>query len=72
MLRMDKVFVIRHKVLVERRSIRAVAREMGVSRNTVARYLEISAPVRKEAAPRNRPVTDIIGPRIDELLRQWA
>jgi hypothetical protein len=51
MLRMDKVFVIRHKVLVEHRSIRSVAREMGVIRNTVAKYLEISAPVRKETAP---------------------
>jgi len=32
MLRMDKVYVIRHKVLVERRSSRSVAREMGISR----------------------------------------
>jgi len=72
MLRMDKVYVIRHKVLVEHRSIRSVAREMGVSRNTAAKYLEISAPVRKETTSRNRPVTDKIGPRIDEILSQWA
>ena len=32
---MDQVHVIRHKVLVEGLSARRVAREMGVSRNTV-------------------------------------
>jgi len=69
---MDKVFVIRHKVLVEHRSIRAVAREMDVSRNTVVKYLKISSPIRKETAPRNRPVTEVIGPRIDDIMSQWA
>lgn len=69
---MDKVFVIRHKVLIEHHSIRSVAREMGVSRNTVAKYLEISAPIRKETVSRNRPVTDKIIPHIDKILSQWA
>jgi transposase len=32
---MDQVHVIRHKVLVEGQSGRAVARQLGVSRNTV-------------------------------------
>lgn len=72
MLRMDKVYVIRHKVLVERRSIRSVARELDVSRNTVSKYLQISEPVHKPAAPRSRPVTDKIAPRIDEILSEWA
>lgn len=72
MLRMDMVYVIRHKVLVERRSIRSVAREMGVSRNTVSKYLETSEPVRKVTAPRPSPVTDKIAPRIDEILSQWS
>src|SRR5712691_6248720 len=34
MLRMDQVHVIRHKVLVEGRSRRQVARELGISRLT--------------------------------------
>ena len=65
MLRMDMVFVIRHKVLVERRSIRSVARELGVSRNTVSKYLEKSEPVRKQSVPRPRPVMDRVAVRID-------
>ena len=69
---MDMVYVIRHKVLVERRSIRSVAREMGVSRNTVSKYLETSEPVRKVTAPRPSLVTDKIAPRIDEILSQWS
>jgi len=73
MLRMEKVYVIRHKVLVERRRGRSVARELGVSRNTISKYLQTSEPVRKPgAAPRPRPVTDKIAPRIDEILSEWA
>ena len=52
MLRMDQVHVIRHKVLVEGRSIRRTARDLGVSRNTVRRYLKLSEPIREE--PRRR------------------
>lgn len=68
---MDKVYVIRHKVMVEGRSIRSVAREMCISRNTVNKYLGLSEPVRKESAPRPRPVMDKVAPRIDELLEEW-
>jgi len=70
---MDKVYVIRHKVLVEHDSISSVARELGISRNTVSKYLQTSEPVRKPGAtPRLRPVTDKIAPRIDEILSEWA
>ena len=40
MLRMDQVHVIRHKVLDEGQSMRQVARELGLSRNTVRKYLD--------------------------------
>ena len=56
MLRMDQVHVVRHKVLVEGRTQRSVARELGLSRTTVGKYVG-QAPVRKaEAGPRSRPV----------------
>lgn len=71
MLRMDQVHVIRHKVLVEGQSIRSVARQMAVSRNTVRKYLKQSEPVRKEEGPRARPVLDAVGPVIDGILADW-
>src|SRR6266567_2968767 len=46
MLRMDQVHVVRHKVLVEEQSVRRVARELGLSRNTINKYLRQSEPVR--------------------------
>lgn len=72
MLRMDQVDVIRRAVLVEGRSQRAVARELGLSRNTVRKYLQESEPRRVELAPRRRWVTEAIGPRLEELLRTWS
>jgi transposase len=70
MLTMDQVHVARHKVLVEGLSVRKVARQLGVSRNTVKRYLELAAPVRVEHAARGRPVYEKVGPRIDALLAE--
>ncbi len=72
MLRMDQVHVIRHKVLVEGQSIRRVARDMGVSRNSVRKYLKVSEPVRVETKPRARPALEKVAPRIDELLKEWG
>jgi transposase len=69
---MDKVFVIRHKVLVEGQSIRSVARAMDLSRNTVVKYLHESEPVYRQVTDRAKPVTDKIAPRIDEIISQWA
>ena len=65
---MDQVHVVRHKVLVEGRTQRAVARELGISRVTVKKYLAQAAPVRHEAQPRRRPVCAAVGPRIAALL----
>jgi transposase len=74
MLGMSEVHVVRHKVLVEGQKIRRVAREMGISRNTVRKYLAQAAPVRVEKAPRGRPVWQKVGARLEALLAdspQW-
>ncbi len=72
MLRVDQVHVIRHKVLVEGRRIRAVAREMGVSRNTIRKYLRESEPVRKPGGAKPRPVIEKVAPRLEGLLDEWS
>jgi transposase len=72
MLRVDQVHVVRHKVLVEGRSQRQVARELGIARETVRKYLTESIPVRKEAQPRARPVWDRVRTRVEQLLTESA
>ncbi len=72
MLRLDQVHVIRHKVLVEGRSRRSVAREMRVSRNTVRRYLKLSVPKRVEKESRARPVLERVEERLGELMEVWS
>jgi len=65
---MDEVTVIRHRVLVQGVSRRAIAKEMGVSRNTVRRYLA-GAPVgERQAVTRPRPVRERCKARLEELL----
>lgn len=65
---MDQVHVIRHKVLIEGRSQRAVAKELGISRVTVRKYLDQAAPVRVEQKPRARPVWAKVHERLETLL----
>ena len=67
---MDQVYVVRHKVLIEKQSIRQVARQLGISRNTVTKYLGESAPIRK-SSPRPKPVLDTVADRIDQLFEEW-
>jgi transposase len=72
---MDQVHVVRHKVLIEGQSQRAVARALGLSRVTVRRYLDRAAPVRVEQAPRARPVWEAVAERVATLLEespQWT
>jgi transposase len=71
MLRMDQVHVVRHKVLVEGRSISVVAREMQMSRNTIRKYLTLAEPKRVVRRPKASPTTEMVAPRIDELLEEW-
>jgi transposase len=72
MLKVDQVHVIRHKVLVEGRSQRQIAKEFGVSRVTVRKYVEEAVPIRKESAPRARPVWEKVSARVDALLAESA
>ena len=72
---MDQVHVIRHQVLVEGRSQRRVAKEFGISRLTVRKYVAEAAPCRKETGPRPRPVWDKVAARVEALLTasaQWT
>ncbi len=72
---MDQVYVVRHKVLVERRSVRRVAKELGISRNTVRRYVAGAKPGVRKEAPRPSPVKDRVRSRVEELLedsKHWT
>ena len=44
MLGVEDMYALRRKVLVEGKSERQVAREMGLARNTVRRYLATPVP----------------------------
>ena len=75
MLRMDQVHVVRHKVLVEGRSQRAVARELGLARVTVRKYVDQAIPTRKREGARRRPVWQPVAARVETLLAesvQWT
>ena len=65
---MDQVYVIRHKVLVEKQSVRRVARELGVSRNTVRRYVEGAQPCVRAPVARSSPVKSKLLPRVEQIL----
>ena len=76
MLGMDRVYVIKHKWHhegLEGLSIRKIARDLGVSRNTVRKYVEADGePRRREASKRPQPVLDEVRERIDEILLEWG
>ena len=69
---MDQVHVIRHQVLVEGRSRRQVAKEFGISRLTVRKYVGATVPSRKVPTPRARPVWQAVQARVETLLRESA
>ena len=66
---MEEVYVVRHRHLVEGVPIRRLAREMGVSRNTIKRYLRGAAPgVGKPRGVPGSPVRAAVEPRALEIL----
>ncbi|HEX2959002.1 MAG TPA: WYL domain-containing protein [Chitinispirillaceae bacterium] len=71
MLDKNQIQIIRNSVLEKGISIRAVALQMGISRNTVAKYVKLPQPVYtvRKLKPKARPVLEKIIPRINELLK---
>ncbi len=73
MLGMDLAYVIKHKWHHEGLSIRQIARDLGVSRNTVRKYVDADGePRRREAGKRTQPVLDEVRERMDEILQEWG
>lgn len=68
---MEQVHVIRHKHFAEGQSARRIAREMGLHRLTVQKYLQQSEPQRIGSFIRPQPVMKVVGPRIEALLEEW-
>jgi predicted transcriptional regulator len=65
---MQTVHIIHHTVLVEGLRVRQVARELGLSRTTVYKYLDMPTPSRVEAIARRHPVLDVVAARIETLV----
>ncbi len=72
MLGVAQIHVVRHKVLVQKHSVRRVARDLHVSPKTIKKYLGDPVPKRVEAEPRPRRVLDRVRGRMDDLLADWA
>jgi predicted DNA-binding transcriptional regulator YafY/transposase len=72
MLGENQIRSIRENVLAKGMSIRSVAMQMGVSRNTIAKYIKSPQPIYavKYSKQKTKPVLEKIIPRINELLRQ--
>ncbi len=71
---MEEVYVVRKRA-AEGASIRRIAREMGIARNTVKRYLRGAEPVGKPRGVAGKPVQDAIAPRALEILadsKRWT
>jgi len=71
MLKVDQVSIIRDRHFNLHQSARSIARELGLSRNTVKKYLGEAAPVRKQRKARECPVHDEAQDKVLELLEAW-
>lgn len=73
---MEEVYVVRHRHLVEGVPIRQIAREMGIDRNTVRRYVRgAPAGVGKPRGIEGSPVSDKVRPRVEAILedaKNWT
>jgi transposase len=73
---MEEVYVVRHRHLVEGVPIRRIAREMGIDRNTVRRYIRgAPAGVGKPRGLLGAPVRDAVQSRVIEILedsKHWT
>jgi len=72
MLGVGQIHVVRHRIHVQKQSIRQVARELHLHRTTVRKYLRDPVPKRVEAEPRARPVFERMRARVDALLKEWS
>ena len=68
---MMDIYALRRKVLVEGQSQRSVAREMGLARDTVRRYLATPVPERQQRR-RSSPWLEQVRPRLEQLMEEWS
>jgi transposase len=61
---------IRRLHRTEQMPVRAIARKLGIARNTVRRAVADDAPPKYQRAPKGS-IVDAVEPRIRELLEQW-
>ena len=71
MLGVMDIYALRRKVLVEGQSQLGVARDMGLARDTVRRYLATPVPERQQRR-RSSPVLEQVRPRSEQLLEEWS
>lgn len=68
MILMESAMKLRHRVVAQGESIRAVSKETGLSRNTVRKYVRNSdAPSYKQSDPRPRPKLQAFEARLREM-----
>jgi transcriptional regulator with XRE-family HTH domain len=56
---------------VEKLTQREVARQLGISRNTISKYLTQPEPAYRQKKARTKPALEKVKGRIDELLEEW-
>ena len=70
MLKMDQVSIIRDRYFNLQHSVRRIARELELSRNTVKKYVGEAEPVRKQRKVKERPVRDEAQEKVQEVIER--